>query len=175
MTSGWNEDDRITRALEQAPAVTVPADFADRVMAQLPEQKVARVPAGLQVHRDALRTQCDAGRRGPAVLPVAGGGDRVEGRCGVVAGGVDGAGTACGDYAVVRAGVADAQVPCSQPSVPVRLFPFGLPIEQQSIEMLDFVVWGMWDMPACVREEGACLSIAHIRMAASGWMSWTRV
>jgi hypothetical protein len=51
MTAGWNEDDRITRALEQAPAVTVPADFAARVMAQLPERKVARVPAGFQVHR----------------------------------------------------------------------------------------------------------------------------
>ena len=35
------EEDRITRALEQAPAVTVPADFAARVMAQLPEPKVA--------------------------------------------------------------------------------------------------------------------------------------
>jgi hypothetical protein len=38
------EDDRIVRALEQAPAVRVPADFAARVMAQLPERKVARVP-----------------------------------------------------------------------------------------------------------------------------------
>jgi hypothetical protein len=45
------EEDRITRALEQAPAVAVPADFAARVMAQLPERKVARVPAGLLVRR----------------------------------------------------------------------------------------------------------------------------
>jgi len=51
MTPGWIEDDRITRALEQAPAVTVPADFAARVIAQLPKREVARVPAGFQVHR----------------------------------------------------------------------------------------------------------------------------
>jgi hypothetical protein len=38
------EEDRITQALEQAPAVMVPADFAARVMMQLPERKVARVP-----------------------------------------------------------------------------------------------------------------------------------
>ena len=38
------EEDRITHALEQPPAVTVPADFAARVMAQLPERKVGRVP-----------------------------------------------------------------------------------------------------------------------------------
>ena len=37
------EEDRIVRALEQAPAVPVPADFTARVMAQLPERKVARV------------------------------------------------------------------------------------------------------------------------------------
>ena len=36
------EEDRITRALEQAPAVTVPAEFAARVMARLPERKAAR-------------------------------------------------------------------------------------------------------------------------------------
>jgi hypothetical protein len=41
----WVEEDRITRALEQAPALTVPADFAARVMAQVPERKVVRVPA----------------------------------------------------------------------------------------------------------------------------------
>jgi hypothetical protein len=40
------EDDRITRALEQAPAVAVPADFAARLMVRLPERKTARVPAG---------------------------------------------------------------------------------------------------------------------------------
>jgi hypothetical protein len=46
------EEERITRALEQAPAVTVPAEFAARVMAQLPERKAARVPAdGLFVRR----------------------------------------------------------------------------------------------------------------------------
>lgn len=38
------EEDRIARALEEAPAVVIPADFAARVMAQLPERKVARVP-----------------------------------------------------------------------------------------------------------------------------------
>jgi hypothetical protein len=37
------EQDRITRVLEQAPAVAVPKDFAARVMAQLPERKVARI------------------------------------------------------------------------------------------------------------------------------------
>jgi hypothetical protein len=51
MTLEWNEEDRMTRALEQAPAVTVPADFAARVMAQLPERKVARVPAGFEARR----------------------------------------------------------------------------------------------------------------------------
>jgi len=47
------EEGRITRALEQAPAVTVPAEFAARVMARLPERKVLRVPAkqGLFVRR----------------------------------------------------------------------------------------------------------------------------
>jgi hypothetical protein len=40
------EEDRITHVLEQAPAVTVPTDFAARVMQQLPEPKVVRVPAG---------------------------------------------------------------------------------------------------------------------------------
>ena len=47
------EDDRITRALEQAPAVTVPVEFAARVMAQLPERKVARAYdwSGLFVRR----------------------------------------------------------------------------------------------------------------------------
>jgi len=39
------EEDRITHALEQAPEVAVPAGFAARVMATVPEQKVARVPA----------------------------------------------------------------------------------------------------------------------------------
>ncbi len=50
MTEDRHEEDRITRALEQAPAVAVPADFMARVMAQLPERKVARVP-GLFVRR----------------------------------------------------------------------------------------------------------------------------
>jgi hypothetical protein len=47
------EEDRITRALEQAPAVTLPVEFAARVMAQLPEQKVGRVPdwSGLFLRR----------------------------------------------------------------------------------------------------------------------------
>jgi hypothetical protein len=39
------EEERIVRALEQAPAVTVPAEFAARVMAHVPERKVVRVPA----------------------------------------------------------------------------------------------------------------------------------
>lgn len=55
MTPEWGldraEEDRITRALEQAPAVTVPADFTARVMAQLPERKVARVRAGFEMRR----------------------------------------------------------------------------------------------------------------------------
>ena len=47
------EEDRIARALEQAPAVTVPAEFAAQVMAQLPERKVARAYdwSGLFVRR----------------------------------------------------------------------------------------------------------------------------
>jgi hypothetical protein len=47
------EEDRITHVLEQAPAVTVPAEFAARVMAQLPERKVGRVPdwSGLFIRR----------------------------------------------------------------------------------------------------------------------------
>ncbi len=46
------QEDRTTRALEQAPAVAVPAEFTARVMARLPERKVARVPAdGLFVRR----------------------------------------------------------------------------------------------------------------------------
>jgi hypothetical protein len=40
------EEDRITHVLEQAPAVTVPADFAVRLMQRLPEPKAGRVPAG---------------------------------------------------------------------------------------------------------------------------------
>jgi hypothetical protein len=41
------EEDRITRALEEAPAVVVPADFAARLMERLPERRAAaRVPAG---------------------------------------------------------------------------------------------------------------------------------
>jgi hypothetical protein len=40
------EEDRMTRALEQAPAVAVPADFAARLMVRLPERKAARVPVG---------------------------------------------------------------------------------------------------------------------------------
>ena len=45
------EEERITRVLEQAPTVAVPADFAARLMAQLPERKVARVPVGFFVRR----------------------------------------------------------------------------------------------------------------------------
>jgi hypothetical protein len=45
------EEERITRVLEQAPSVVVPAGFAARVMAQLPERKVARVPAAVFVRR----------------------------------------------------------------------------------------------------------------------------
>jgi hypothetical protein len=52
MMPEMNEEDRITHALEQAPAVAVPAEFMARVMAQVPERKVARVPAdGLFVRR----------------------------------------------------------------------------------------------------------------------------
>ena len=40
------EEDRMTRALEQASAVAVPADFAARLMVRLPERKAARVPVG---------------------------------------------------------------------------------------------------------------------------------
>ena len=46
MTPERNEEERITLALEQAPAVAVPADFAARVMTQLPERKVGRMAAG---------------------------------------------------------------------------------------------------------------------------------
>ena len=45
------EEDRITHALELAPAVTVPLDFVARVMARLPEQKVRRVSAGFRARR----------------------------------------------------------------------------------------------------------------------------
>jgi hypothetical protein len=45
------EEDRLTRALERAPTVAVPADFAARVMARVPERKVARVPAGWFMRR----------------------------------------------------------------------------------------------------------------------------
>ena len=47
------EEDRITQVLEQAPAVTVPADFAARLMQRLPEPTARRVPArrGLFVRR----------------------------------------------------------------------------------------------------------------------------
>lgn len=45
MTGDRHEEDRITRALEQAPAVAVPAEFMARVMARLPQRKVAPVPA----------------------------------------------------------------------------------------------------------------------------------
>jgi hypothetical protein len=40
------EEDRITHVLEQAPAVTVPPDFAARVMQRLPEPQAGRVPTG---------------------------------------------------------------------------------------------------------------------------------
>jgi hypothetical protein len=47
------EEDRITHVLEQAPAVTVPTDFAVRLMQRLPEPKLVRVRArrGLFVRR----------------------------------------------------------------------------------------------------------------------------
>jgi hypothetical protein len=51
MTEERHEEDRITRALEQVPAVAVPAEFMVRVMARLPERKVARVSAGFRVRR----------------------------------------------------------------------------------------------------------------------------
>jgi hypothetical protein len=51
MTGERHEEERIVRALEQAPAVTVPAEFVARVMAQVPERKVARVPTGWFVRR----------------------------------------------------------------------------------------------------------------------------
>ena len=47
MTAERHEEGRITRMLEQAPAVAVPADFSARVMERLPEPKVGRVTAGL--------------------------------------------------------------------------------------------------------------------------------
>jgi hypothetical protein len=40
------EEDRITRVLEQAPALRVPADFAARVMQRLPEPEAGRVAVG---------------------------------------------------------------------------------------------------------------------------------
>jgi hypothetical protein len=46
MMPDMHEEERVTQALERAPAVAVPADFAARVMARLPERKVAGVPAG---------------------------------------------------------------------------------------------------------------------------------
>jgi hypothetical protein len=45
------EEDRITQALEQAPVVTVPAEFMARVMARLPERKEGRVSAGFSMRR----------------------------------------------------------------------------------------------------------------------------
>jgi hypothetical protein len=39
-----HDEERVTRALERAPTVAVPADFAARVMAQLPERKVRAAP-----------------------------------------------------------------------------------------------------------------------------------
>jgi hypothetical protein len=51
MTEDRHEEDRITRALEQAPAVAVPADFMARVMTRLPERKAVRVPAGFFMRR----------------------------------------------------------------------------------------------------------------------------
>ncbi|HEX4580762.1 MAG TPA: hypothetical protein VH139_01815 [Acidobacteriaceae bacterium] len=39
-----HDEERITRALERAPAVVVPADFAARVMARLPERKARPAP-----------------------------------------------------------------------------------------------------------------------------------
>ena len=47
------EEDRITHVLEQGPAVTVPADFAARLMQKLPEPKAVRISArrGLFVRR----------------------------------------------------------------------------------------------------------------------------
>jgi hypothetical protein len=51
MTGDRHEEDRITRALEQAPAVAVPAEFMARVMARLPERKMARASAELFVRR----------------------------------------------------------------------------------------------------------------------------
>jgi hypothetical protein len=42
MMQQWDEEARITRALEDAPSVTVPADFAARVMARVPQRKPAR-------------------------------------------------------------------------------------------------------------------------------------
>jgi hypothetical protein len=42
MMQQWDEEDRMTRALEDAPHVTVPADFAARVMARVPQRKATR-------------------------------------------------------------------------------------------------------------------------------------
>src|SRR5690348_13293184 len=64
MMQEWNEEDRITRALENAPHVTVPADFAARVMARVPARQAAR-------HGLLLRQRTHYGRNlmlGGAVL-----------------------------------------------------------------------------------------------------------
>lgn len=42
MMQDRHEEDRLTRALERAPSVIVPADFTAKVMARIPERKVAR-------------------------------------------------------------------------------------------------------------------------------------
>ncbi len=44
MMPDMHEEERVTQALERAPAVAVPADFAARVMAQLPERKLRPAP-----------------------------------------------------------------------------------------------------------------------------------
>ena len=115
MTPERNEEERITLALEQAPAVAVPADFAVRVMERPPERKVARVDAGhgLWPSRTSRR-RTHYGRNamlaGTVLLCclLVAGALASKGGCGVAAGGMDRAGAALRDRAVVRAGVADA-------------------------------------------------------------------
>lgn len=50
--------DRIVQALEAAPSVTVPDDFAARVMARVPQQ-----PQRRYVLRQALQTEAHFGRK----------------------------------------------------------------------------------------------------------------
>ena len=161
-------EDRITRALEQAPAVTVPADFAARVMAQLPERKVARVPAGFEVHRTHYgRNAMLVGAALLCCLLLVGRSRRREMRRGGWRSGRRWhslRGSLCGAGWLGGRGV-----PCSKPSAPVRLFPFGLPIEQQSIEMLRFCCVGHVGY-ASMRARGRRMFVDSPYPHASFWL-----